>query len=400
MYAKASIETLLVLLSGEHPVSPDDADWDEVLRLARRHGVIPLLHRRVKGRSGVPEWVALECREAYSNNAFRNFILYSEFSRVLGAFAAKGIPVLLLKGAYLAEAVYGDPGLRPMSDLDILVREKDLEQVTDLLKEIGYYMGEEEEEDHHHLPPFVKEGAVPVEVHWRLAPGHAPYRIDMEEVWSKSSRALVAEQEVLVLSAEHLLVYLCIHMAQHHFDCELRHFFDIRRTIENLGDQIRWERLKAICLEWKATKAAYVALALAKEMLDADVPADFLADLKPPDFSDQFTEAARSQLFSDWTVSSPVLTEMIKGCGIRDTLNLAIKSICLPKTAVAKLYKVSPGSPAVYWCYFRRVKDLIVEYGTLLWRLLTRGRQNYLLSDGEKAKALRSWLLSAGKGIS
>ena len=39
--------------------------------------------------------------------------------------AQAGVPFLVLKGAALAHLVYGDPRLRPMRDVDLLIRKAD-----------------------------------------------------------------------------------------------------------------------------------------------------------------------------------------------------------------------------------------------------------------------------------
>ena len=52
---------------------------------------------------------------------------------ILSTYDSAGIPALVLKGAALAHLVYPEPGLRPMSDLDILVPESELWRAQRLL---------------------------------------------------------------------------------------------------------------------------------------------------------------------------------------------------------------------------------------------------------------------------
>lgn len=53
-------------------------------------------------------------------------------------FAGEQIPLVLLKGAAVACWAYADPSLRTMTDLDLWVRDKDMERASRILVESGY----------------------------------------------------------------------------------------------------------------------------------------------------------------------------------------------------------------------------------------------------------------------
>ena len=57
---------------------------------------------------------------------------------VLGALGAAGIPVLLLKGAAFAYALYPEPWLRPRQDTDLLISPNDVAEAGQLLERAGY----------------------------------------------------------------------------------------------------------------------------------------------------------------------------------------------------------------------------------------------------------------------
>src|SRR5690349_18102423 len=52
--------------------------------------------------------------------------------------ARAGIAVAPLKGSLLATGYYAEPGLRPMNDLDLLVRPADEPRMLELLAGLGY----------------------------------------------------------------------------------------------------------------------------------------------------------------------------------------------------------------------------------------------------------------------
>ena len=98
--------------------------------MARRalydEGIAALLHGAVAGRGFFPAAIEAELAAAYTTTAIRNTALLHELEAALAALGRANVPGLLLKGAALAETVYGDPALRPMADCDLLVRPADL----------------------------------------------------------------------------------------------------------------------------------------------------------------------------------------------------------------------------------------------------------------------------------
>jgi hypothetical protein len=89
------------------------------------------------------------------------------------ALAREGIPAAPLKGALLGEEIYGDPGLRPSADIDLLVSPEDLPRALKLLERRGYEPSRERPWMnglpllHHALEPR-QEGLPTIEVHWRI----------------------------------------------------------------------------------------------------------------------------------------------------------------------------------------------------------------------------------------
>ncbi len=101
------------------------------------------------------------------------------------AMAQAGVPFLVLKGAALAHLVYGDPRLRPMRDVDLLIRRADAGRALDVLVRCGFTPGGTTVPSrHHHLQAMARmlEGAtVTIELHHELmvrTPFVEPYRYD------------------------------------------------------------------------------------------------------------------------------------------------------------------------------------------------------------------------------
>ncbi len=114
-------------------------EWEGVAAQAEAHGLAPLLYVHLKG-AGVqlPLAVKRELQGLYLRHRHANQVRTRVLHDVLTTYQAAGIPALVLKGAALFYLVYPEPGLRPMSDLDILVPELEAGRAQRTLAELGF----------------------------------------------------------------------------------------------------------------------------------------------------------------------------------------------------------------------------------------------------------------------
>lgn len=114
-------------------------DWNMLPTLAERHNMAPLLYRRLKSAAVEPPPAI---QRSLAAQTLRHRLINQVRRRLLGRiaihFRQAEIPLLVLKGAALAHLLYPEPGLRPMNDLDILVRRQDLEISRQIFREMGF----------------------------------------------------------------------------------------------------------------------------------------------------------------------------------------------------------------------------------------------------------------------
>jgi hypothetical protein len=344
-------------------------------------------------------------REIYLYSAKENIRLYHELAKVLKTLQNDGIPVIALKGAHLAEIVYGNIALRPMSDVDILVGRTDLSRVMEKLLEIGYsptsrFWIEAVCATHHHLPPFTKPGAASIEIHWSIMPPSYPFEVDVDDLWQRARSDTIDGVEVLVLSPEDLLLHLCLHTScQHRFIVGLRAFCDIAETIRHYQDEIDWDQVQLRARQWGAGKCVYLTLYLARELLEAAVPDEVLDPLRPDGFELQVVAWAREQIFADRSDSpllSPNLAQFWGPKRLPDKAILLLKSAFPSPEIMARMYPATPDSPRIYFYYPVRLKDLLLRHGRAAWQMLRRDEEMMALVERENRKtALSDWLASA-----
>src|SRR3989441_5051992 len=197
-------------------------DWDWLLRTARPHGMLPLLHRHLSASpENIPAPVLAALSDGFQVGTQQSLRLVGEMLRLLGRFAERRVVAVPYKGPTLAARCYGDLSLRPFRDLDFLVRPQDLVPARQVLAADGYTPS----------PPrtprqeaairttcredaFRRDADV-VELHWAFAPREFPLPLDLDDVCGRLETLPLGGTLARTLSAEHLLLVLCAHGAKH-----------------------------------------------------------------------------------------------------------------------------------------------------------------------------------------
>ena len=116
---KPGMETLLNLLRGQRPVRDGDpytseVEWDTVITLAERENILPFAASLLRSQQIAPTPAfADRITRIERNAAIAAFYWTSELRDVLHAFASQQVPVVPLKGPFLATPIF--PMLKPSS---------------------------------------------------------------------------------------------------------------------------------------------------------------------------------------------------------------------------------------------------------------------------------------------
>lgn len=371
--------------------------WVDIARLAGRLGVAPLLHRQLIQRAGaanLPAEVAADLRSIYYKCHADNAHLFHQLSGVLSRFEAAGIPVILLKGAYLADVVYMDPGVRPMGDLDILVPREHALQGVEVLQAAGFapYQGFDPQVEFSlakHMPPFQKSGVI-IELHWDIAAPDSVMKVDVPGLWTRAERFETEQVHGLSLCREDLLLHLCIHTAQHHFNEQMRTLCDIREVTALHGSSLDWDAIVMRAQDWHAVRGVYLTLRLAADLLDAAVPAEMLERLRPADYSDEVLELARKRVFQEQPPLSDNFIALMQGSAQKGRWRAFWDAMLPPPEAMRRLYGLTQGSWRVYLQYPAHWWDRIRRYSGRAQTLL-RGDPR-LAGEAATQQRLTEWL--------
>jgi len=392
--------------------SPDI--WHQVADIAIRHDVAPLLYKRLKqsdARTRVPADAWERLRLNYLVGAGRNARLHRWLGPVLGGLRHAGIPVIVLKGAFLAEAVYGDIGLRPMCDVDLLVAKIEMPRTQAALLDMGGVCLERvphaapAPETRHqdieslcrresHLPAVVFHHLI-VEVHWTLASPTEPVRVDVTGLWHRARPVTVAGVEVLALSPEDLLLHLCLHVCcRHRLDASLLSFCDIAETIHRQRARLDWDRVVRTAREWGATRHAGLAFHLVGRLLGASVPDDVLERLVPGGNDQPVLEMASESVAARLSVAGHVSRSVRDLWGAKspgERVKLIWGRVFLSREEMAELYPAARNARHLCPYYTRRFRDVLVAHGASVPRVML---SRDIRQRASKMAAVADWLKS------
>ena len=394
--------------AGLEKLSP--ADWEGLVDMALRFKVGGMFYREIRSPDFPAELIPAggrkRLREAYRSLATMNTSLFLDVLRVLKSLGAARMPVIALKGLSLARNVYGDIALRPMSDVDLLVKEDDLVMAGRILLTLGYKQRfpawESMARAFHHLPPFKNDRGAMIELHRNIVSPESPIKVDLDGLWERARPIKIDQVEVLALSPEDLLIHLCIHACYHlQTGMDLIPFCDIAGLIRRSADKIDWRTVVERAARWGGQKCVYLMLLLVRELMGTAPPDSVMSEMKPADYRSVYLEEALEQL---WDVG-PSGHLIIKGIGllsrIRKAKGMKRRSSTLFKAAfpsreqMARIYPVPLSGPKIYVCYLFRLGRRIASYALVVFRLIRRDRPVIAAIHQERrGSSVSDWMFS------
>jgi Uncharacterised nucleotidyltransferase len=114
-----------------------EIDWNRLSTLSEEHRIFPIIYKSV--RNYVPIKIQDIYDQKYLEYIKMNALNIKELNRVLEIAKENDIDIILIKGLALAKIIYDDINMRGFCDIDLLVKEKDMEKLYYLLtSKLGY----------------------------------------------------------------------------------------------------------------------------------------------------------------------------------------------------------------------------------------------------------------------
>ncbi|HEX3582487.1 MAG TPA: nucleotidyltransferase family protein [Thermoanaerobaculia bacterium] len=208
---------------------PDDAAPDEIHAI-EEHGMLPLVYR----------WSRIPALRAKAVRAAGLEIVQAGVLREV--LAALPVSPLVTKGTALAYSLYPSPDLRPRTDVDLLIDERDLEAVRAAFTSIGF-----------------RETVSVIRQHmfYRVDPNRVMQSYDVHlDITNNATTAGVLQYAELQARAmplpplgaiapspEDALLYACVHRVVHHHDVDRWIWlYDIHLLYDAVDREVFWRR--------------------------------------------------------------------------------------------------------------------------------------------------------------
>ena len=199
-------------------ITSGEIQWEDLVWISSLSMVTPALYSAFH-RQGflplLPGDLVEHLEYIYKLNAERNYRLTTQALEINKILAGKGIETVFLKGTgHLLQGLYHDHADRVIGDIDLLVREEDLDRAAGLLNTVGYVISDSEPvesyTEHHHYPGMYRVGEpAMLEMHREpLYPKFAAY-LTAGEVFRDKFRC--SQTGVFVPSVRHQLVINYVH---------------------------------------------------------------------------------------------------------------------------------------------------------------------------------------------
>jgi hypothetical protein len=400
----AALPTLAMLLRGDADGlrAAGGPDWPACATLAMRHGLGPLLYdrgRRMADAWPMPPAVERELRTSWMGATLENRGVLAAAGEAIGRLADAGIRVAALKGLHLAAAVYDNPALRKMTDVDLLVPPDQVDAARAVLLEAGYESDGADDPTIHHVAPLVKARAAPIELHRDLSATRNPFRLEVAPMWARMVPISVDGHPALGLGTEDLLIHLCVHAVYgHRCLVPLRNIFDVVMVVERSGPALRWEALEAAARETRTERALFCGLSLAREMFGAAIPGGVLERLVPDGGADAVLRTARENVLG-FESAGPVWLGRTLGEGQASrSVRGFLRYVFAPPDRLLETSGRTVGMGGLAWIYLTRPFKLLVRHRGRLMDI-ARGRPGAReqLRLARAGAELDAWIRGGGR---
>lgn len=267
------------------------ADWDLLIRQARRAQLLARLERICAGRgwlADIPPGPHRHLEAARYHCERQHCEVRWEVDRIRSALASVETPIVLLKGAAYVVAGLPPASGRLFADIDIMVPRGRLAEVETALGARGWVTQAQDSYDQryyrtwmHELPPLrhVTRGTM-LDVHHTITPPTSRAAVDADKLFA-AARPIDAGQNLLVLSPVDMVLHSAAHLFQEgEFDHGLRDLVDFDDLLRDFGrDLAFWPSLADRAAELGLGRPLYYAMQHARRILSTSVPGEFAAAL-------------------------------------------------------------------------------------------------------------------------
>ncbi len=255
-------------------------EWDELIRLGRKHGSMPLIYRALKHRpdSMVPTDIIDQTRQDFQRIGLMINLQVKVMKEVIEQFNDAGVPLLFFKGLSLGQQAYGNVIWRKPGDLDILIQRPHIKKAREILVGMGLETrldkaAEKEQLARQDQLAFYGK-TVDVDLHLSLQQrsflkmSYAA-TFDRENVWRRATHTMIDGIKVPCLSPEDQFCLLAVHSAKHGWHW-LYMLTDMASAMVNM--KINWLKVSSLAKRIKAERMLGLSVLLVNQLFELPIP--------------------------------------------------------------------------------------------------------------------------------
>ncbi len=247
--------------------------------------LLPLLYRNLVDH-GVADDLIGRLRGAYKLTWYKNQLLFRESAEALRSLHHAGIETMLIKGVALTLLHYGDHGLRPMGDLDVLVPRNQASLAVQLLATQGwspsmrpldrftelYFLSR-------HAHGFEAGTGRTLDLHWHLL-HECCSAISDEEFWRRAIPIEIDDVPTHALDPTDQLFHISVQGIKWDSVPPLHQAADAMTILHTAGHEIDWDRFVMLCQERRMTLPARASLTYLRDVVDAPIPSGVFESIR------------------------------------------------------------------------------------------------------------------------
>jgi hypothetical protein len=320
-------------------------DWIRLIQLSLRHETTALLYRHLQRicpdtvPPGILEPLAARCKMQSAEAWHRA----EKLVRILGALEKDGIFAVPYKGPVLSQRLYGDLSLREFSersDLDIMIRPRDLRRARDVILSQGYrlaFPGKVTEigeyartnRELHFLQP---DGPRMLELHWRFMIRSARVQQDPERFLQRVEMIPFAGAMVRSLPLEVYIQVLSMHATKHKWG-KLKLVCDIAEILQS--PDVDWDCVLREAADLGLRRILAIGVLLAEDPLGVVAPARLTNGLKIDQSTRDLAKECRQALLEEphphWREDADYKFLLRIRERLRDRATIYLKNRLLPR---------------------------------------------------------------------
>lgn len=272
-------------------------EWLSVADLDRldqgSFGMLPLLHENLRCH-GVDHPLMDRFKGIHRLTWYKNRLLFHGTAAALSALDRAGIPHLLLKGAALALLHYPDLGLRPMSDVDILVPHQQATEAMAALIGSGWIptgnspdLLSEKNVSVMTQHNFTNSAQQNLDLHWHVLLSERHSDDVNDALWRAAVPTTLHNVPTLALHPTDLLLHVCEHGVKWNPMPAFRWAADVVTIVHHVPCGLDWDRLLIQARTRRLALPLITALTYVEQRLETPVLSPVLDALRTMPIGEQ-----------------------------------------------------------------------------------------------------------------